>query len=186
MEHFKQIWKSDSDRLRSKWNSWHRSKIAGKRHFPPPPGGGKAHIQAALNKPDHLNVKPLGIRSAPPGRRSFALAQLPAEIHCKVRPASARAWTQQGKNWSSATLTSFCSSRCKITATNIPLKLLHPQRGQNYSSHQRFQALLVPSLEQHCSWERWARLYCQNERQQPAALCSMEFFRHEHALVVLW
>lgn len=53
--------------------------------FPPSLGGGKEYVQVSLNKTDHLNVKPLSIYSTPLSRRSFALAQLPAEIHRKVR-----------------------------------------------------------------------------------------------------
>lgn len=109
---------------------------------PPSLAGGKEYIQVPLNKTEHLNVKMLSINPAPLGRGSFALARLPAAIHRKVRRASAMARTQQGQNWTSAMLTSFPSSRCRIAATNIPLKLLHLRRGQNYSSHQRFQALL--------------------------------------------
>lgn len=121
-----------------------------KMTFSPHPLGEGGNTYSTT-KADHQNVKLLGIYPTPLGSRSFALAQLPAEIHRKVRRASAMAQTQQGKNWTSATLTSFCSSRCKIAATNIPLKLLHLRRGQNYSSDQRSQALLILSLEQNYS-----------------------------------
>lgn len=185
-EHLKQIWKTNSNRLQSKWNSWHHSKTAWKCHFPPSLGGGKEDIQVSLNKMDHLNVKPLSTYSIPPGRRSSALAGLPEEVHRKVRRALAMARTQQARNWTSATLTSSCSSQCKTAATNIPLKLQHLRRGQNYSSHQPYQALLILSSEQDYSGKRSSVLspkWMQTSCQQPAALFGTELLVD---LSVLW
>lgn len=81
--------------------------------------------------------------------------------------------TQQVRNWTSATLTSSCSSQCKTAAANIPLKLQHLWRGQKYSSHQHSQALLILSLEQDYSGKRSLVLLpkrMQTSCQQPAAL----------------
>lgn len=56
---FLQIWKkkSDSNRLRSKWYSWHHSKTPWKWHFPPIPWGWEGIHTSIANKTDHLKCK---------------------------------------------------------------------------------------------------------------------------------
>lgn len=65
----------------------------------------------------------------------------------------------------------------KIAATNIPLKLLHLRKGQNYSSQQRepswFFAWSSTTHEKDQLGRAAKRM--QTPRQQPAALLSIEF-----------
>lgn len=143
-----------------------------KMTFSPIPWGGKEYLQASFNITDHLHVKLLSIHSAALGRR-VCPGWAPAETLQGQASAGSDA-ARPDLELSHADL--IPSSQRKIAATNMPLKPLPLQRGQNYSSpafpsllNSPLGAVLLMKIISSVLLPKWMQPLCQHPTALPVS-----------------